>query len=296
MLNLVIGIATCGRPDVLKQTLNDIARQTRLPDQIVLSPIDPAKDLDLSGLDELIAPLVTVVTGKPGLTSQRNTILNHLSAQDVVLFLDDDFVMHESYGQELMKLFESMPEVAGHSGRILADGVNTGGIEFEEAVAITRNYSDPVICQTRVHNTTYGSNMAFRVSAVKQYGVRFDENLPLYGWFEDLDFSFALSKHAQIINSKQCMGVHMGVKSGRSPGFRLGYSQVVNPFYIARKGNMSAADAFSNVYKRFLANLVRSFKPEPWVDRRGRLMGNLKGLVDLLTARSDPKKILEFDK
>ena len=296
MLNLVIGIATCGRADVLKETLNDIARQSCLPDKILLSPIDPSKDLDLSDLNELIAQRVQVVTGPPGLTSQRNTILKYLCAKDIVLFLDDDFVMHKLYCQELMKIFELIPEVAGHSGRILADGVNTGGINFEEAVSIVCNYSDPVIYKTHDHGTTYGCNMAFRASAIKEHDIKFDENLPLYGWFEDLDFSAALAKKALVINSKQCMGVHMGVKSGRSPGLRLGYSQVVNPFYIAHKGNMTQSDAIRNVTNRVLANLIRSLKPESWVDRRGRLLGNLKGLYDLLLGRSDPKKILEFKK
>ena len=296
MLNLVIGIATCGRADLLKETLNDIARQTRLPEKILLSPIDASKDLDLSDLNELLAERVQVVTGSPGITSQRNTILKHLETNDIVLFLDDDFVMHELYCEELMKLFELKQEVAGHSGRILVDGVNTGGLNFEEAVSIVCNFSDPVVYKTHDHGTTYGCNMAFRASAIKEHCIRFDENLPLYGWFEDLDFSASLAKKALVINSKQCMGVHMGVKSGRSPGLRLGYSQVVNPFYIAAKGNMTHSDAVRNVTKRVVANFVRSFNPESWVDRRGRLLGNLKGLYDLLLGRSDPKKILEFKK
>lgn len=296
MLNLVIGFATCGRADILKDTLNDVARQTRLPDKILLSPIDPERDLDLSNINELIAGRVQIVTGPPGLTAQRNTILKHLSDKDVVLFLDDDFVMHELYSEELMKLFEINPEVAGHSGRVLADGVNSGGIDFDEALCITKNYTDPIIYQTDNHGTTYGCNMAFRVSSVKRYGIKFDENLPLYGWFEDLDFSASLAKKEIVINSKQCMGVHMGVKSGRSPGYRLGYSQVVNPIYIARKGNMLWSEAVLNVIKRTLANLFRSIKPESWVDRKGRFMGNLKGIYDLLLGKSDPKKILEFKK
>jgi hypothetical protein len=43
-----------------------------------------------------------------------------------------------------------------------------------------------------------------------------------------------------------------------------------------------------------LANLGKSLRPEPWVDRRGRLRGNLLALRDLATGRLSPERILEL--
>jgi hypothetical protein len=40
------------------------------------------------------------------------------------------------------------------------------------------------------------------------------------------------------------------------------------------------------------ANLLHAPRPEPFIDRRGRLRGNLLALGDLLRGRCDPRRIL----
>ncbi len=42
-------------------------------------------------------------------------------------------------------------------------------------------------------------------------------------------------------------------------------------------------------------NMVRALWPEPYVDRRGRLLGNVVALRDLVTGRMDPTRILELE-
>tara|TARA_Y100000296_G_scaffold53392_1_gene61162 strand:+ start:7117 stop:8004 length:888 start_codon:yes stop_codon:yes gene_type:complete len=294
MSRLIIGIATCGRPGVLADSLAELVSQTQTPDKVLLSPIDESKDLDLSSLPAQLTKLIQVLSGPPGLTSQRNTILKELEPDDIVLFLDDDFVMHPTYCAELLSLFNDQPEIGGHAGSVIADGVNTGGIETQEAVDILQKTELPKEKRFWSHGTTYGCNMAFRASVLIAHNIRFDEQLPLYGWFEDLDFSAQVHKYATVVNSNFCIGVHLGTKAGRSPGLRLGYSQVVNPIYLARKGTMSWRHALKNVAQRIIANTVRSFPPEPWVDRSGRLKGNIKALFELIIGKASPKRILEF--
>jgi hypothetical protein len=41
-----------------------------------------------------------------------------------------------------------------------------------------------------------------------------------------------------------------------------------------------------------LINLARSLRPEPWVDRRGRMKGNWLALRDWLLGRMHPRNIL----
>jgi hypothetical protein len=41
-------------------------------------------------------------------------------------------------------------------------------------------------------------------------------------------------------------------------------------------------------------NLARSGWPEPYVDRRGRLRGNLLALRDLAAGRMTPERVLEL--
>lgn len=294
MSRLVIGIATCGRPNILSETLAQLQNQEYLPDEIMLSPIDAQSDIDLGGLPELVLSRVRVLSGPAGSSAQRNTVIRELKEDDVVLFLDDDFVMHPTYCAELLSLFDKNPEIGGHAGNVIADGVNTGGIETQDAVDILQKTELPKEKRFWSHGTTYGCNMAFRASVLIAHNIRFDEQLPLYGWFEDLDFSAQVHKYATVVNSNFCIGVHLGTKAGRSPGLRLGYSQVVNPIYLARKGTMSWRHALKNVAQRIIANTVRSFRPEPWVDRSGRLKGNIKALFELIIGKASPKRILEF--
>jgi len=46
--------------------------------------------------------------------------------------------------------------------------------------------------------------------------------------------------------------------------------------------------------KNVLGNALRSLRPEPFCDRRGRLRGNLTALVDLVRGRLAPDRILEL--
>jgi hypothetical protein len=135
--------------------------------------------------------------------------------------------------------------------------------------------------------------MAFRSSAIGSH--RFDEALPLYGWQEDIDFAASVSRHGgRLVKTDAFVGVHRGVRSGRTSGKRFGYSQMVNPVYLCRKRTMKRSYAARIMTQNFLANVRGLVRPEPWIDRRGRLFGNLLGLADLVQLRIDPMRVLHL--
>src|SRR5262249_49325392 len=138
----------------------------------------------------------------------------------------------------------------------------------------------------------YGCNMIYRASAIGE--TRFDERLPLYGWQEDVDFAAQIHKRGRIVRSQAFAGVHRGVKSGRLGGLRLGYSQIANPVYLARKGTMGLSHAGLLMMCNFVANHAKALRPEPWVDRKGRLRGNWLALWHLMTGQIDPCRVLEM--
>jgi hypothetical protein len=110
-----------------------------------------------------------------------------------------------------------------------------------------------------------------------------------------VDFSRQLAPYGSIVKAAGLKGVHLGTKkSGRSPGKRLGYSQVANRIHIMRKGNMTPLQAFEGNLKNVVANLIHSLRPEPWIDRRGRLAGNVLALWDWVRGRVDPERILRI--
>jgi len=131
--------------------------------------------------------------------------------------------------------------------------------------------------------------MAFRLSAIGD--LKFDERLVLYGWLEDRDFGAALAKRGgRLIKCARACGVHMGVKSGRVAGDRLGYSQIVNPLYMMRKGTMTVGQVVSHIFRNITSNVTRAVRPEPYIDRKGRLRGNFRGLADVLRGRLEPER------
>jgi hypothetical protein len=60
------------------------------------------------------------------------------------------------------------------------------------------------------------------------------------------------------------------------------------------KGTMSAPRALRMILRNLVSNVVKALRPEPWVDRRGRLRGNLLALSDLLRGRIAPDRILDL--
>ena len=292
-LRIAVGIATAGRKAVLSVALDLLARQSRPPDVLVVCPA-VAEDLE-SGLVERL-PFSTVVRiGKRGLTAQRNTILSAAVDADVIVFFDDDYFPQLNYLEQVESIFLGHADVVALTGRPMQDGANGPGVDAEIALRLiaadVSSPSAPVLAPTY---GTYGCNMSFRMEPIRRHGVRFDENLPLYGWQEDIDFSRQLAPFGRIVDANVLRGVHLGTKGGRTSGARFGYSQIANPVYLIRKGTMSFGFAAPLMWRTVLANAGKSLRPEPWIDRRGRLWGNWLALRDLVTRRISPQRILEL--
>lgn len=290
-MRLAIGIATRGRPEILAETIADIERQCRRPDRIVVSYAE-AKDIGDAAAQ---FPYVRFIQSAAGLTRQRNLILDELDEYDIITFLDDDFYMHREHLSLVEDVFASNPRVTVATGKLLADGAQGPGLTPSDAKRIiaSRRAAKRNRRLTFRFNA-YGCNMSLRVKPIRDHHLRFDENLPLYGWYEDVEFSRQLAAHGEIVRIESAYGVHLGAKSGRQSGLRLGYSQVANPFYLARKCSVSWLYAIASMTSRSMKNLVLSAKPEPYVDRRGRLRGNLHAWRDMLSGSISPTRILDL--
>ncbi|WP_421839114.1 glycosyltransferase family 2 protein [Novosphingobium sp.] len=286
MLRIHIVIATVGRPALLRETVGLIARQTRRPDGVLI--VAPAQDdFGTAGASDVCPELAL---SPKGLCRQRNRALDLLGGRaDIVLFLDDDFVMAPDYCAAIEALFASDPGIAGITGNLVADGVRHGGFSADQALTLIARDApglDPAIVP---REALYGCNMALRMSLMR--GLRFDEALPLYGWQEDIDLTMQLARRGRLISSGLVTGVHLGVRGGRTSGRRLGYSQVANIVYLLRKGTIPRWLAKRLFWRNLAANLLRAPFPEPHIDRAGRLAGNLRALADLVRGRIDPRKI-----
>jgi GT2 family glycosyltransferase len=291
-VRLGLGIATRGRPSILMETLTDLKMQVRQPDRILVA----FADLSDVGDAPIRFPDVEFIHSEPGLTRQRNAILDNLLDEDVCTFLDDDFLLHRSYLDIVENIFRYQPNVVVATGRLLADGANGPGLTLAEGrqfIAGVRTMPERKKMISPAFNA-YGCNMSLRMSPIRVHGLRFDENLPLYGWYEDVDFSRQLARHGDVVRAENAFGVHLGTKMGRQSGVRLGYSQVANPVYLARKRTIPWRFAVASMLSRSVKNLVRSTNPEPFVDRRGRLQGNVRAWQELISGTISPNRILQL--
>ena len=98
------------------------------------------------------------------------------------------------------------------------------------------------------------------------------------------------NKLGRVIYFPGCRGVHLGVRSGRSSGVRLGYSQIANPVYLMKKGTMGYKAGVQHIARALASNTVRSLGKHPYVDYRGRPLGNMRAVWDVLCCRSDPRR------
>ena len=290
-LRMAVVIATKGRPQALNRLLRWLEHQTLPPSVVVVSATESG---DTGGPIATSQP-VEYIYGSAGTCRQRNRALDRIGNRaDVVVFFDDDFTPAATWLERCASAFASDRNIVGMSGLVLRDGAQADEISWDEAKRLIHAAApgDVNVPHFSERSGLYGCNMAFRASDIRH--LRFDERLVLYGWMEDKDFSRLAGKSGRLVACSTLLGVHLGLKSGRVSGRKFGYSQVVNAWYLRKKGILSMREAWSNIGKALLMNGAKSFRSEKHVDRLGRFIGNLIGVGDLVLGRGRPEKAAEL--
>lgn len=290
-MKLSVIIATLGRKAHVSRLLQHLESQVRVPDEVIISTPDPSH-VEVYQSDKF---RVSYVFGHTGSAVQRNVALEQaVGRADIVCFFDDDFIPADDYLAKLEAAFAANPTWSVIMGLVVADGARGTGLDWEEGMAaLNAALAEPEDTQVIDHVGAYGCNMSMRVSFVG--ALRFDERLPLYGWLEDIDLTSQLRRRGRVVEVRTLLGVHLGAKSGgRVSGERFGYSQVMNPIYLIRKGTVPFSFAMNLLMRNVSANLVKSIWPESHVDRRGRLRGNMLAGWHAVTGRIQPEYILKI--
>jgi glycosyltransferase involved in cell wall biosynthesis len=295
---VAVAIATAGRATQMRLTMDALSRLEPLPDCVLIIPAtDDDFDIETAACLRALGKLHLIRPRGKGLTTQRNAALEWLTSHncEVVVFFDDDFYPARDYVGKVKELFGRYRDAVAFTGRPRLDGATGPGISEELAratlSAIDNEAQEPKELQTY---GAYGCNMSFRMAPIRTHGLRFDEDLPLYSWLEDIDFSRRIAQYGSVREAAQLRGIHLGVKGGRVSGVRFGYSQLANPIHCVSKGSMSFRYATKHILKNLAMNIMKSVWSEPWVDRRGRLQGNAIAVVDLFRRRMHPKRILDL--
>ena len=287
-MRIAVGFATSGRGEVLRHAVDCALTQSLPPDKVIICYTKPSDVTGLSANDT-----VTLHESAPGLPKQRNVVLDSAADCDLIVFFDDDFLAAPRYLEAVRDAFAADPTIVASTGLPIADDAKGPGLSVAQGLALIAADSMPPSTHAEPAPHAYGCNMAIRLSTVRAHALRFDERLPLYAWSEDIDFAHRIKRHGRIVKLHGARGVHLGAKTARSSGRRLGYSQVANPIYLRAKGSYSWRRALGSVGRNVAANGVGALWSEPWIDRRGRLLGNALAFVDLMRGRLAPERVLD---
>jgi GT2 family glycosyltransferase len=260
-------VITNDRYDDLKKLISNLSSQSLLPDElIIVDSSDSRKNIDT--IENSINNTHLIRTNLKGTSVQRNIGIKNLDKKsNIVMFLDDDMILDQEYIKVISSVFEGDTEavIGGLEGYLLQDGKLLKDKVNGDEVSYTPSL--------------YGCNMSFRVSAIKN--IYFDEKLALYGWLEDWDFSFTVSKNYKLLKCNRAYGYHMQSPKSRVNGEKLGYVQIANRYYLNKKHGLKI-DYFQFV-KHLGANLIRSYK-KSYLER---FYGNVRALYNVVLLGKD---------
>lgn len=303
-MDAYVVVATKGRAKECSTLLDFLAQQTVRPKAVVIVGVDLSDTSGISDHPYFRMLGVEVLQAKSaGLPAQRNVGVEHLLANQssadayFVAFFDDDYRPEARWIESMRDVFTEHEEISAVTGQVLADGIKGPGISEAEALLYLNGELPPMKCwaqgeSIRPVDSLYGCNMAIR-DIVFTTG-RFDERLPLYAWQEDRDFTSVAVQFGAVVYHPSPRGVHLGAKSARTSGTRMGYSQIANMVYLRHKRSVTLTVCTKFIFKALVANTIKSFTKHPYIDYRGRLRGNFVAIGDALLGRMKPERILSL--
>lgn len=278
-------IATRGRPNLLRETLQSLRQCDPRPDELILVDGDERQSARIVVEEHCAAgdsPPARYLSGTVGLTLQRNRGLDAAEGS-IVVFCDDDVELRPDAFGKLFRAFDEV-DVVGASGRVIERGrarIGSGespvrrlspGRRRQGTMApsgFPRRLIDPT--EARDLEFLSGCFMAARRDTAVQ--VRFDEKLSGYALAEDEDFGYRLSRLGRLKYVPDAVLVHK--VTGLTTTDQRAFNQMLvkNRAYLFRKNFPQTHTARF----RFLAMIVvlaihRTLNRE-WAGLRGLVEG-----------------------
>lgn len=250
-MTMAVVIATRGRPQMLLDTVLDLLRQTRLPDElcIVDSGEEAMSKQEITGVCQTAGlPLRYAHPAPPGLTRQRNQGVD-LTTGEVVVFMDDDVRLSPGCLEEVeaefldprnavggVRVNPMFPESPSRASRLYCSVFGLACWSPGAKAQMTRafyprgpSHTDHTVDVACIQ----GYFMAYS-RAVFQTN-KFDERLAGYGWREDIDFSFRVARHFRLVQTTFARCHHLKAPAARLAHQELEMMKVVNHVYLHQK-------------------------------------------------------------
>lgn len=214
-MDVSIVIPTLDREEELKDALDSILRQTKLPKEIIIvDDSDNYKTRDLieqmhrNFLNKGITLKYLRKKEEKNLAMSKNIGVTQATGE-ISLFLDDDVILDKEYVREILKIYERNPNAIGVQGYIISESIHTCSsrlvnlvhkiffLFFKEKdkcrVLPSGRSTYPIHLPTRIIKCQWLSGIAsYKKNIFKEF--EFDENLKEYSLGEDKDFSYRIYK------------------------------------------------------------------------------------------------------
>jgi glycosyltransferase involved in cell wall biosynthesis len=296
-VRLAYVVPTKDHPDDLHKMLASLARQTRLPDQVVI--VD-ASNPDVAHICDAFPqlPLTYVRHWPPSLAAQRNAGMAALRDDiDVAGYLDDDLVLEPEATERMAAFWRDAPlEVGGASFSI----INQPPVRANRVQRFFLMHGDPpgrvlpsgFPCQIPFVQTTietqwlYGGATMWRRAVIREFA--YDEWYIGYGFLEDVDYSYRVGRRYRLFVLGDARTWHFSAPAATNRQLEFGRQQVFNRLYFIRKmGDFSRLASGWAIFGLLCVNLLALLR-HPVRPRLDRLSGNLRGLLAAAKGRHDP--------
>jgi GT2 family glycosyltransferase len=304
-------ICTRNRSEWLEWSIGALALQELRPTETILvdGSDDEHAERNRQALREHEDRLGTVsyLRTTPGITLQRNIGANAATG-DVVVFIDDDALIHPSYLQRVIERFVDDPSVIGVGGVIWNEMRRSApATAFRRFFTMTDNLRPRLTrsgdaghlyeCRGVVNvEALSGSNMAFRRSVFAEDGLQFDENLKGYGFGEDQLFCLQAGAKGRLQQTEDALVMHAFRRNDRLSA-KYARDQVTHAAYIfataGRKRGGRLGALLWRLFGRTIYEVGNGLLHKRW-DAAGGAIGGLRHvLMNLGALKASPTRLLE---
>jgi GT2 family glycosyltransferase len=207
-------ICTRNRAEHLRECLDSVAMQSRLPDRVIIvdsSDTDATRHV-VEDFEKRSGLSVRFARAAPRKTVQMNMALDFLDeSTDIVHFTDDDVILDREYLAKILETFDEYPDCGGVGGRIanFPDRRAKGVVRLFRRAFLLDSAREGVLLPSGVNTMcrsgkrSYrvdwlsGCSMSYRRRAIA--GLRFDETRARAGSGMDVDFSARAAARTVLI-------------------------------------------------------------------------------------------------
>lgn len=275
MVKTAVIVCTKDRASDLERCLNSLRSQEFPPAELVV--VDSSRTDDTRRLVDHFRMASGIQLEykhcEPGLTKQRNLGLRLLKTMpEVVCFLDDDVELAPGYLVEVSRRFEADRELLGVCGNVVNErkkGIFDRIIrrlffisDYSNGKMLPSGDAGHIHAPLRDHAVAVlaGCNMCYRREVFHRHGLTFDERLSHYGYMEDQDFSYRVSRHGRMEQLANARLVHHVSPASRPGQKDLFENYIINSFYIFRKNHSADGCAYIWYGLRLLGKLLHAFQ------------------------------------